>query len=303
MKLSIIFSTFNRNEVLAKTLQGLVDMDTDGLDWEVILVDNAGNDDTASIARTFSASLPLKFLVEKTPGKSNALNTALEHAIGELFIFTDDDVIPDPSWAKSIVDAAERWPDSDLFGGRILPKFPDGMTAPPINDAHFFSIAYVVADWDLPEGKHFPTTQTWGPNMMARRRVFDQGLRYNPNIGPTGTNYVMGSESEFLKRARKAGFTEEVYVPSALVYHQIRPEQLTQSWVFGRAFRIGRTMPYQGRIKPDLKFEKWMLREIINLFVRYTWSRAFGTEARKIENGIQFHQLRGHIYQCYKGRQ
>ena len=61
MKLSIIFSTFNRNDILTKTLQGLVDMDTADLDWEVILVDNAGNDKTASIARTFSTLLPLDF--------------------------------------------------------------------------------------------------------------------------------------------------------------------------------------------------------------------------------------------------
>ena len=72
-------------------------MDTTGLDWEVVLVDNAGNDETASIARTFFSSLPVKLLVEKTPGKNNALNTALDHASGELFIFTDDDIIPDPA--------------------------------------------------------------------------------------------------------------------------------------------------------------------------------------------------------------
>lgn len=283
------------------TLQGLVDMETDGLDWEVILVDNANNKETARIATTFATSLPLKFLVEKTPGKNSALNTALEQASGELFIFTDDDVIPEASWAKSLIEAAERWQDTDLFGGRILPKYPAGLTVPPINDVDFLAVAYVIADWDLPEGKHFPVTQTWGPNMMVRRRVFDQGMRYNPARGPNGSNYVMGSETEFLKRARKAGYTE-VYVPSALVYHQIRPEQLSHSWLFGRAFRIGRTIPYNSVKKPVLKIRKWMLREFVNLLARYTYSSVFGTESEKLESGIKFHILRGHIYQHYRGR-
>lgn len=81
MKISIIFATYNRNDLLTKTLQGLVDMDTTGLDWEVVLVDNAGNDETARLSASFSASLPLKFLVETAPGKNNALNTALNHPV------------------------------------------------------------------------------------------------------------------------------------------------------------------------------------------------------------------------------
>ena len=301
MKVSIIFATYNRNKILTQTLQGLAEMDTTGLDWEVVLVDNAGNDETARIADAFSASLPLKFIVETAPGKNNALNTALNHASGDLFIFTDDDIIPDPAWAKSLVDAADRWQDSDLFGGRILPKYPAGKTAAAINDPEFMAVTYVIADWDLPEGEHFPVTKTWGPNMMVRRRVFDQGLRFNPEIGPTGGNYVMGSEIDFLKRARAAGYTD-VYVPSALVYHQIRSEQLTHSWIFGRAFRLGRSVPYRDHTKPDLKIKKWMLREFVNLLARYIYSNVVGTESEKLENGIKLYKLRGHIYQCYKGR-
>ena len=300
MKVSIILATYNRNDLLIQTLQGLVNMDTTGLDWEVALVDNAGNDETARIAESFSASLPLKFLVEKAPGKNNALNSALGHASGDLIIFTDDDVIPDPAWAKSLVDAASRWTSADLFGGCILPKYPEGMTAPLINDPVFLRIAYVIADWDLPEGEH-PAGKIWGPNMMVRRRVFDQGLRFNSDIGPTGSSYVMGSETEFLQRASDAGHTA-VYVPSAFVYHQIRPEQLTHAWIRGRAFRVGRGLAYHDKLTPVLKVKKWMLRKIASLFARYMYSFVFGTETERLQHAIEFHKMRGHIYQCYKGR-
>jgi hypothetical protein len=174
------------------------------------------------------------------------------------------------------------------------------MTAPQIGDPVFLRLAYVVADWDLPEGEH-PAGKIWGPNMMVRRRVFDQGLRFNPNIGPAGTSYVMGSETEFLLRAGNSGHTA-VYVPTALVYHQIRPEQMTHSWIYGRAFRVGRGLAYNNETKGALKIDKWMFRELVNLFVRYIYSSAAGTETERLENGINFHKMRGHIYQCYKGR-
>lgn len=300
MKVSIIMATYNRNDLLIQTLQGLADMDTTGLDWEVILVDNAGNDETARISATFSASFPVKFLVEKAPGKNNALTTALSHAKGDLFIFTDDDVVPDPAWVKVLVDAADRWKAADLFGGRILPKYPAGMTAPTIDDPVFLRVAYVIADWDLPEGE-YPAGKIWGPNMMVRRRVFDQGLRFNRDIGPTGSSYVMGSETEFLERASDAGHTA-VYVPSAIVFHQIRPEQLTHSWIRGRAFRVGRGLAYHEKTVSVLEVKPWMLREIARLFARYMYSYAAGTDLDRLQHAIKFHKMRGHIYQCYKGR-
>lgn len=300
MKISIIMATFNRNDLLAQTLQGLVNMDTSGLDWELILADNAGNAETARLSESFAALIPIKFIVEKAPGKNNALNSALVHATGDLIIFTDDDVIPDPAWVKQLVDVADRWEAADLFGGRILPKYPAGKTAPLINDHAFLRIAYVIADWDLAEGE-CPAGKIWGPNMMVRRRVFDQGLRFNTDIGPTGSNYVMGSETEFLQRASNAGHTA-VYAPSAFVYHQIRPEQLTHSWIYGRAFRVGRGLAYHNLSIPVLEVKKWMLREIAGLYAHYIYSYAFGTEQERLENGIKFHKMRGHIYQCYKGR-
>jgi hypothetical protein len=117
---------FNRNDLLAQTLQGLANMDTADLDWKLILADNAGNAETARLSESFSALIPIKYIVEKAPGKNNALNSALVHADGDLIIFTDDDVIPDPAWIKELADVADRWQDADLFGGHLLPKHPAG---------------------------------------------------------------------------------------------------------------------------------------------------------------------------------
>jgi len=87
-----------------------------------------------------------------------------------------------------------------------------------------------------------------------------------------------------------------------MVYHQIRPEQLTHAWIRGRAFRVGRGLVYHDKTVPVLEVKKWMLRELASLYARYLYSSATGTESEKLQHAIKFHKMRGHIYQCYKGR-
>ena len=299
MKVSIVFATCNRNDIFKRTLQGLVNMDTSGLDWELVIVDNAGNEETARIAHSLSASLPVKYIVETAPGKNNALNRALDYSGGDLIIFTDDDVIPERKWAKEFVAAADRWPNANLFGGRILPDFPPGAIIPDTNHP-FIRSAYAIADWDQPEGEIL-IDKIWGANMMIRRLVFDHGLRFDPSVGPRGSNYVMGSETDFLKKAAALGHTA-IYVPSALIYHQIRAEQLTHTWMRGRAFRTGRSLANSQTEKSSkllLNIPKWRLRHLIKSYVMYIRSCLTGAELQKLNHAIEIFKTRGYIYQRY----
>jgi hypothetical protein len=76
--------------------------------------------------------------------------------------------------------------------------------------------------------------------------VFDKGIRFDERIGPRGKSYPMGSETEFNLRLARLGHAA-VYVPQATVRHQIRPEQMTRTWLVGRAFREGRG---EARLRP-----------------------------------------------------
>lgn len=96
-------ATYNRNDLLVQALQGLASMHPGGLDRELILLNNAGNDETSRIFTSCSASLPLMYLVEKASGKNNALNSALDQASGNPISFADHDVILDHVRAKKLV--------------------------------------------------------------------------------------------------------------------------------------------------------------------------------------------------------
>lgn len=237
MDISIIFSTRDRPEILQRTLDAMSVLDSSDIEFEVIVGDNGSTDSTASLLERYRVSLPLVSFNEPTPGKNRCLNRAIDMARGELLIFTDDDVLPSEDWLVQYASAADRWPNDSVFGGPIDLDFPGNAPAwireirSPERVFAFSSFAV-----DHHEG---PMSQTPnGPNMMIRRAVFDD-FRYNESIGPAGSSYAMGSETELLGRLRSHGL-RFIYVPDATVDHQIRSEQLSLDWLAGRAERLGR---------------------------------------------------------------
>ena len=240
MDISVILPTYKRSKILTKTLEDFCKLNTDGLIWELIIVDNADDPATQNVVKEYEKRLPIKFLVETKPGKNNALNSAIPEAKGDLFVFTDDDVTPDKEWLQKIVRATARWPDVRVFGGRVEPIFPHNVSDRITNAA--FS-GYVFGQYHpyKNEGICNETTPS-GANCWLRREIFDAGLRYDPSIGPDGSHAnrkKSGSELEFFERLLNAG-EKIVYVPTALVFHNIQRHQTTYRYLLKRAYAGGR---------------------------------------------------------------
>jgi glycosyltransferase involved in cell wall biosynthesis len=136
---SVLLATRNRAGLLRATLAHLARQVTDGLRWEVVVVDNGSEDGTAAVLAEARATLPLVVVSEPRAGKNRALNRALPLARGALLVFTDDDVEPEPRWLAEHVGAARRWPSHAVFGGPIAPRMPP--TAPPWLATYTFSWA------------------------------------------------------------------------------------------------------------------------------------------------------------------
>ena len=249
LDLSIVFATCKRPDTLRPMLDRMCALNTRGISWEILVVDNANDQETRTLVENYTQRLPILYSIETRPGKNFALNSVIDRVKGELVVFTDDDILPDVDWLQEVKSGAARWPACDVFGGRILPHLPDPHEKIRYEDSFFVRCAYVIADWDLPEG-FYPEVQengsVWGPNMVIRRRVFDEGYRFNTSIGPSGKDYIMGSETELTGRLFKAGM-KAVYLPKGLVYHQIRKEQLDYCWLCDRFYRFGRGAAYKSR--------------------------------------------------------
>ena len=98
MNISILIPTYKRIAILTKTLEGFCDLNVSTIDWEILLVDNAGDPETRNVVKKFQNKIPIKYLIETNPGKNHALNLGLRHTKGELIVFTDDDIKAEKMW-------------------------------------------------------------------------------------------------------------------------------------------------------------------------------------------------------------
>jgi GT2 family glycosyltransferase len=160
----------------------------------------------------------------------------LEYLEGDLAVFTDDDVFPDPGWLVELRKAANYQPGYSIFGGAIEPRWES--TPGPWVWWVPSAPAFTLTDSGLAAGPVDPGF-LYGPNMAVRAEVFYAGTRFDPAIGPNGTEYPMGSESELLLRLRRQGH-KSWFVKQAVVEHYIRKHQTEKSWMLRRAVRFGR---------------------------------------------------------------
>jgi hypothetical protein len=246
VEISVMLATFRRAHILERTLESLTHQNPHTPPWELIIVDNAGEPATQAVASRFGTRLPLTFMTHTQPGKNAALNAALSVARGSLLVFTDDDVLAHVDWLQELWDGAARWPEHAIFGGRILPAFPEPHPPFDLRNRNIIQ-AFAVADWQQDEGI-IPNVFVYGPNMALRRELFDEGRRFDESLYAPERKFMMADESSFLLQMQGIGH-RAIYLPRALVNHQVRPEQLELAWLIDRAFRSGRTIAEHERTR------------------------------------------------------
>src|SRR5262249_41198831 len=105
MHYSVLICTQNRCQLLPKTLHAVARLRAPaGLDWEVVVVDNASTDETRARVEECQRGypVPLRYALEPRPGHSMALNTGVRACRGEVVAFTDDDAYPAADWLAQI---------------------------------------------------------------------------------------------------------------------------------------------------------------------------------------------------------
>jgi len=236
--ISVLVACHNGASTIGRTLEALSQLQEPRGGWRLIAVDNGSTDTTASILAQYRARLPLTCLFEPTLGKNHALNRGLQHLEGDLAVFTDDDVIPDPDWLVRIKACADAHPEYDVIGGAILPVWP---RQPPewILESVPLGQVFGASNPSQTAGEISPHL-VWGANMTVRMRVFRDGFQFDTRFGPNGTTrYVTGSETQFALRVAEAGY-RFWFCPAIRVGHIIREEQFELRSILQRAFRSGR---------------------------------------------------------------
>ncbi len=100
---SVVMPTHGRRSSLTRVLGTLAQQRPDAGNFEVIVVCDGDVDGSADACRRLAPSLPfrLRILEQDNGGPAAARNRGIDAAIGELIIFLDDDVLPDPAFVAT----------------------------------------------------------------------------------------------------------------------------------------------------------------------------------------------------------
>jgi glycosyltransferase involved in cell wall biosynthesis len=239
LHLSVILCTYNRAEPLRKALNSLAAATVpDGMEWELLVVDNNSTDHTRSVVEEGPPRVNAKYLFERRQGKSWALNTGIAASRGRVLAFTDDDVEFDAGWLRNIL-APFDGTDVVGVGGKIESVW-DG-PAPrwwrPEGDRRLFG---AIVHFDLGPTPVDLSSPPFGANMAFRRDVFDRIGGFRTDLGPAGDTLLRSEDTELATRAMTCG--RVVYAPDAVVFHPIMPVRLHKSYVRRWYFGFGRSM-------------------------------------------------------------
>lgn len=303
--ITVVMATYNGSDTISEVLEGYTKLVSPAGGHELVIVDNGSTDGTDAIIHGFENQLDMRYLSEPRRGKNIALNAALAQVDGDLVVFTDDDAIPDSDWLVNLAHCADRHSDVSIFGGRILPRWPE---PPPewIIEHVPLGAAYALTPDHLSEGPVSPGL-VWGPNMAVRREIFGAGFRFDEAIGPKGSgDYLSGGEVDLTWRLAREGH-KCWHCKGAVVQHIIGRNQFDATWLLRRAYRFGRDICNQERkagktadVPKLFGVPRWMIRKSIERYLRYKMDVAAGYRYRNFSGAWEAYYLSGYISQAIR---
>jgi glycosyltransferase involved in cell wall biosynthesis len=252
--ISVVISTYNRCEMLSVALDRLLNQQSAGASYEVIVVDNNSTDRTRQVVESLIAQghSNLHYLFEPKQGISYGRNAGIAYSRAEIIAFTDDDVRVSPDWISNIWRACNEHPEVDFVGGPILPEWK---SEPPewLTREHWWPLALLdfgdkpfYVNMDLPVC--LPTA-----NISFRRRAFD-------SIGLFSPEFSGREDHELLVRLWRTD-RQGIYIPSMLVTAEVQPERLKKDYHrkwnlktgrFNSLMRLNESMSADGRFVGEL---------------------------------------------------
>ena len=228
MDLSVALSTYNRCDVLANALEKLSIQETNGIDYEILVIDNNSTDNTKQVVSQFiERSSRFRYIFEKRQGLSYARNAGIEAAKSDLIVFCDDDVEVSPTWIQQNYEASRRFPEADYIGGRVLPIWGGPVpswvrqTMAPFALSDLGDEAFVVS----PQKPHCLV----GASLAVRRRAFSKAGLFS--IQTQRVKNSIGSTEDFDWQIKVWAYGGHgVYVPEIVCATEVPRDRLSKPY-------------------------------------------------------------------------
>ncbi|MGR8929521.1 MAG: glycosyltransferase family 2 protein [Gammaproteobacteria bacterium] len=222
MHLSVILVSYNTEALLIKCLSYLK-ASLEGLDYNIIIIDNASSDGSVNtIAEKFSECLLIKNTINNGFGRAN--NQALDYVQGKYVLLLNTDAFIEPDSLSKTVRYMDEHPKAGILGVKLVGR--DSTLQP--------SCRHFPTPWNLflersGMNRFFPDAQMvdnmewdhaavrscdWVPGCfyLVRREVIDQVGLFDPKY------FLYYEEVDHCFAAKKAGW-EVHYYPYTSVIH------------------------------------------------------------------------------------
>ncbi|MDQ1741760.1 MAG: hypothetical protein QOE23_99, partial [Pseudonocardiales bacterium] len=107
---SVIIPTYNRAELLRRTLDSLVRQDLPRAQFEVLVIDDGSSDHTAELAGSYADRLDLRYFFQPDEGwrVAQARNVGIAHAAGAVCVMVDSGVLLHSGCLRAHLDSHQR---------------------------------------------------------------------------------------------------------------------------------------------------------------------------------------------------
>ncbi|HIN82557.1 MAG TPA: glycosyltransferase [Chromatiales bacterium] len=281
--ISIVICTHDRATVLEKSLSCLLSCDPPShTAVELLVVANACQDDTLqmldALQQSNASNFVIRVLVEPRPGKSRALNLAIQQSTAPVLCFVDDDQHVEVEFIQTVIRALGHSPDYGIICGFLMPEW-DGTEADWVHEQG----QYYIPIRAIPEYNKGPDIreikpdeqQPSGGNITLRRSLLDRmPMHFDVDVGPQGRTLEGGEDHDFLLRARQQG-GKIIYHPAIRQWHIVQHERLKTAYMLKKAFHrsyVSFQLHRAHRIKP------YMIRSLLSHTLKCLFS--FGHNRR-----------------------
>lgn len=237
MRLTLITCFHNSVLRLDRYFEALRKLDIQGVQLDLVLVDNASTDETLrrleAGARAFE--FPAQVLQEFKPGLMHARCAAMLAATGDMVLFLDDDNEPQADYLQELKRLRGRFPQAAFYCGNSLPPPEYGVPE------ELLKVAGVVAmreergefEFDLVSVQH--ANGPWGAGLCGPRQLLARACKEWQNTdqvikGRTG-NGLSGGEDFWMvncvcRENRRIVFSDKLVLIHRINPCRLRPEHL-----------------------------------------------------------------------------
>ncbi len=201
---SVIIPVYNDRERLALCLEALEKQSYSRDQYEIIVVDNASDQDIVSLASQFPH---VTYNHEGKRGSYAARNKGISVSRGSVVAFTDSDCIPNYDWIKEGVITITGKENCGLVAGAIEVFFSKPDSPTPVE---LYESITAFPQREYVEKEHFGATA----NVFTYRSVID-------TVGLFNETLTTGGDKEWGRRVHAAGY-EVCYSSATIIRHPAR---------------------------------------------------------------------------------